>query len=256
MITKNFPLVVIIFLYSGIISIGQNNISFIDSIAEKVCEDLQYNDQIKSLEDPDFKIILGLAILPYNDEWVSLNKEIMKDEKFRISYLDYLLQHRLLQICPKYRELDNTFQMRVFSDDRFKKPYLTLKNFVIESESQIISEQLCKYFSPDLDRSELIEKINQLQECLQKYKKTSVLFVNNRTDQLYYYVSVLDYASGDDIAAIMFLFYDTSDDLIDDWDIKIKEELIQPDEEIIIDEEMIRITREEFQKSEQDTLKN
>ncbi|MFC2138128.1 hypothetical protein ACFLTE_08145 [Bacteroidota bacterium] len=207
------------------ITFCQDNTEVVDKITKEICNDLNEVESIDSLTDYGAKLIIGKAILKHNEEW---DRELDKIENSRgagKTVFDYLLNHRLQQNCDKFISVDNKLDKYLIDNVDFRKLYLSVKDFVITAEIENEVETLVKFFNSDIDKEELNKKLQFLKDELDQYKRLSGLYIIKTNDQLNFHVNVFDYKTGDENVAIMIVFNDLSDSLIDDWNFKTKQEI-------------------------------
>lgn len=204
---------------------SQDNTIVVDKVATKICNDLKTVENIDSLSDYEAKIIIGRAILEYKNDWENELDKIENSRNAGQTVFDYLLNHRLQQECDNFKAIDNKLDNYLTNNSDFRGLYLTVKDLVLSAESDIETEILTNFFDPELDKSELIERLEHLKKVLNLHKRLSGLYIMKRDNLLYFYVNVFDYKTGDENVAIMISFDDLDDNLIDEWDFKTKEEL-------------------------------
>lgn len=204
---------------------SQDNTEVIDKISQEICASLDSIDNIEGLSETEAKQIIRLAILRNKLEWDSELDKIENSRRAGQTIFDYLLNHRLQQDCEKFRQVDNILDKYQIDNEKYRELYLTVKDFILKAESGESSKELVEYFDTKLHDSYTTSKLDLLKAEFETYKRLSGLYIMKRDDHLYFYVNVFNYKNGDENVAVMILFNDLKDNLIDEWEFKTKDEI-------------------------------
>jgi hypothetical protein len=203
---------------------GQTETKAVDLVVLEVCSHLDTIDPLEQLTKEEAAQIVRGALQKHWVEWENGLDGIPNSRRNGQNIFSYLLEHRLLLDCEKFRVIHSKIDQFMNNED-YRKLYLWTKEFLISMETETDLEPYTKHFSPSIDPDTLNKDLNDLKKELDKYKRSSSILIMRPHEMKGFFISLFDYKTGDANLQIIVKFRNTTDTLIHEWTFRTKAEI-------------------------------